>query len=121
MPDDEYPYWLTTGRMFAHFHTGTMTRVSPHLHTEQKTGYVEINLKDAKTLGVNDGDMVRLATRRGEMEVVAQVGKKVQPGVLFVPFHFAESPANILTNSAFDPIAKIPEFKVCAVKIEKAA
>jgi formate dehydrogenase major subunit len=55
------------------------------------------------------------------MEVVAQVGKKVQPGVLFVPFHFAESPANILTNSAFDPIAKIPEFKVCAVKIEKAA
>jgi formate dehydrogenase major subunit len=64
---------------------------------------------------------VRLATRRGEVEVVAQVGEKVQPGVLFVPFHFAESPANILTNSAFDPIAKIPEFKVCAVKIEKAA
>jgi predicted molibdopterin-dependent oxidoreductase YjgC len=121
MPDDEYPYWLTTGRMFAHFHTGTMTRVSKHLDNEQKTGYVEINLKDAKTLGVNDGDMVRLATRRGEMEVAAQVGKNVQPGVLFVPFHFAENPANILTNSAFDPIAKIPEFKVCAVKIEKAA
>jgi predicted molibdopterin-dependent oxidoreductase YjgC len=121
MPDDEYPYWLSTGRMFAHFHTGTMTRVSPHLHTEQKTGYVEVNLKDAKTLGVNDGDMVRLATRRGEVEVVAQVGETVPPGVLFVPFHFSESPANILTNSAFDPIAKIPEFKVCAVKIEKAA
>jgi formate dehydrogenase major subunit len=72
-------------------------------------------------LGIKDGDRVRLATRRGEMEVAAQVGKKVQAGVLFVPFHFAESPANILTNSAFDPIAKIPEFKVCAVKIEKAA
>jgi formate dehydrogenase alpha subunit len=121
MPDDEYPYFLTTGRMFAHFHTGTMTRVSKHLDNEQKTGYVEINIEDAKTLGVNDGDMVRLATRRGDMEVVAQVGKTVQPGVLFVPFHFSETPANILTNSAFDPIAKIPEFKVCAVKIEKAA
>jgi len=121
MPDNEYPYFLTTGRMFAHFHTGTMTRVSKHLDNEQKTGYVEINIEDAKTLGVNDGDMVRLATRRGEMEVAAQVGKSVQPGVLFVPFHFSETPANILTNSAFDPIAKIPEYKVCAVKIEKAA
>jgi formate dehydrogenase alpha subunit len=121
MPDDEYPYWLTTGRMFAHYHTGTMTRASQHLHTEQKTGYVEINPKDAKTLGVNDGDMVHLATRRGETKVPARVSKMVEPGVFFVPFHFAESPANILTNSAFDPVAKIPEFKVCAVKIEKAA
>jgi len=121
MPDEEYPYWLTTGRMFAHYHTGTMTRVSPHLDTEQKTGYVEINPEDAKTLGVNDGETVRLATRRGETEIPARVSNKVVPGVLFVPFHFAESPANILTNSAFDPIAKIPEYKVCAVKIEKAA
>jgi formate dehydrogenase alpha subunit len=121
MPDDEYPYWLTTGRMFAHYHTGTMTRVSRHLDTEQKAGYVEINPKDAKTLGVNDGDIVHLATRRGETKVFARVSKVVEPGVLFVPFHFAESPANILTNSAFDPIAKIPEYKVCAVKIEKAA
>jgi len=121
MPDEEYPYWLTTGRMFAHYHTGTMTRVSPNLHTEQKTGYVEINPEDAKTLNVNDGETVRLATRRGETKIPARVSNKVVPGVLFVPFHFAESPANILTNSAFDPIAKIPEYKVCAVKIEKAA
>ena len=121
MPDEEYPYWLTTGRMFAHYHTGTMTRASKHLDTEQKTGYVEINPKDAKALGVNDGDIVHLATRRGETKVPAKVSKMVEPGVFFVPFHFAESPANILTNSAFDPIAKIPEFKVCAVKIEKAA
>jgi formate dehydrogenase alpha subunit len=121
MPDEEYPYWLTTGRMFAHYHTGTMTRVSPHLDTEQKTGYVEINPEDAKTLGVNDGETVRLSTRRGETEIPARVSNKVVPGLLFVPFHFAESPANILTNSAFDPIAKIPEYKVCAVKIEKAA
>ncbi len=82
---------------------------------------MEINPKDAKTLGVNDGDIVHLATRRGETKAVCQVSKVVEPGVLFVPFHFAESPANILTNSAFDPIAKIPEYKVCAVKIEKAA
>ena len=121
MPDEDYPYWLTTGRMFAHYHTGTMTRVSPHLDTEQKTGYVEINPEDAKTLGVNDGETVRLATRRGETEIPARVSNKVVPGLLFVPFHFAENPANILTNSAFDPIAKIPEYKVCAVKIEKAA
>jgi formate dehydrogenase alpha subunit len=121
MPDEEYPYWLTTGRMFAHYHTGTMTRVSKHLDTEQKTGYVEINPEDAKTLGVNDGATVRLATRRGETKIPVRVSNKVVPGVLFVPFHFSENPANILTNSAFDPIAKIPEFKVCAVKIEKAA
>jgi anaerobic selenocysteine-containing dehydrogenase len=107
--------------MFAHYHTGTMTRVSRHLDTEQKAGYVEINPKDAKTLGINDGELVRLATRRGETEISAKVSKKVEPGVFFVPFHFAETPANILTNSAFDPIAKIPEYKVCAVKIEKAA
>jgi len=121
MPDEEYPFWLTTGRMFAHYHTGTMTRASLHLDTEQKTGYVEINPEDAKTLGVNDGETVRLATRRGETEIPARISDKVVPGLLFVPFHFAESPANILTNSAFDPIAKIPEYKVCAVKIEKAA
>jgi len=121
MPDDEYPYFLTTGRMFVHYHTGTMTRVSPHLDSEQKNGYVEINPQDAKALDVKDGDTVKLSTRRGEIEAPARVSNNVKPGLLFVPFHFAESPANILTNSAFDPIAKIPEYKVCAVKIEKAA
>jgi formate dehydrogenase alpha subunit len=121
MPDDEYPYFLTTGRMFAHYHTGTMTRASEHLDTEQKTGYVEIHPEDAVKLAVNDGEAVKLATRRGEIEVPARISKKVKPGLLFVPFHFAENSANILTNSAFDPAAKIPEYKVCAVKIEKAA
>jgi predicted molibdopterin-dependent oxidoreductase YjgC len=121
MPDDEYPYFLTTGRMFAHYHTGTMTRVSAHLDVEQKTGYVEIHPVDAEKLAVQDGDTVNLATRRGEIEVPARISNKVKPGLLFVPFHFSESAANILTNSAFDPTAKIPEYKVCAVKIEKAA
>ena len=121
MPDDEYPYFLTTGRMFAHFHTGTMTRASAHLDAEQKTGYVEIHPEDAKSLAVQDGDTVNLATRRGEIQIPARISNLVKPGLLFVTFHFAENSANILTNSAFDPIAKIPEFKVCAVKIEKAA
>jgi len=121
MPDNEYPYFLTTGRMFAHYHTGTMTRASEHLDTEQKTGYVEIHPEDAANLSVKEGDNVKLATRRGEIEVPARISKKVKPGLLFVPFHFAENSANVLTNSAFDPAAKIPEYKVCAVKIEKAA
>jgi formate dehydrogenase alpha subunit len=121
MPDNEYPYFLTTGRMFAHYHTGTMTRASRHLDTEQKTGYVEIHPEDAANLSVKEGDTVKLATRRGEIEVPARISKKVKPGLLFVPFHFAENSANVLTNSAFDPAAKIPEYKVCAVKIEKAA
>ncbi len=121
MPDDEYPYFLTTGRMFAHYHTGTMTRASEHLDTEQKTGYVEIHPEDAVKLAVKDGEAVKLATRRGEIEVPARISNKVKPGLLFVPFHFAENSANVLTNSAFDPAAKIPEYKVCAVKIEKAA
>ncbi|MBW2193440.1 MAG: formate dehydrogenase subunit alpha, partial [Deltaproteobacteria bacterium] len=84
-------------------------------------GYVEINPKDAEALAVKDGETVKLTTRRGEIEVSARVSNKVKPGLLFLPFHFGESPANVLTNSAFDPIAKIPEYKVCAVKIEKAA
>jgi len=121
MPDDEYPYFLTTGRMFAHYHTGTMTRVSPHLDAEQKTGYVEIHPEDADKLAVQDGETVNLTTRRGEIQLPARISHKVKPGLLFVPFHFVENSANILTNSAFDPIAKIPEYKVCAVKIEKAA
>ncbi len=121
MPDDEYPYFLTTGRMFAHYHTGTMTRTSAHLDAEQKTGYVEIHPEDAEKLAVQDGEVVNLATRRGEIQIPARISHKVKPGLFFVPFHFAENSANVLTNSAFDPIAKIPEYKVCAVKIEKAA
>jgi formate dehydrogenase alpha subunit len=121
MPDDEYPYFLTTGRTFSHYHTGTMTRVSPNLDAEQKTGYVEIHPRDAEKLALQDGDTVNLTTRRGTIQAPARISDQVKPGLLFVPFHFAENPANALTNSAFDPIAKIPEYKVCAVKIEKAA
>jgi formate dehydrogenase alpha subunit len=119
LPDAQYPFYLTTGRMFAHFHTGTMTRVSDHLDAEQKTGYVEINPQDAEELAIKEGEMVSLSSRRGTIEAPAKLSTVVGPGVLFVPIHFGENPANVLTNPACDPVAKIPEFKVCAVNIEK--
>ena len=119
LPDAQYPFYLTTGRMFAHFHTGTMTRVSDHLDTEQKTGYVEINPRDAVELEINEGEMVSLSSRRGTIEAPAKLSSEVGPGVLFVPIHFGENPANMLTNPACDPVAKIPEFKVCAANIQK--
>ena len=119
LPDEQYPFYLTTGRMFAHFHTGTMTRVSSHLDAEQKTGCVEINPQDAAELAIEEGEMVSLSSRRGSIEAPAKLSTSVGPGVLFVPIHFGENPANMLTNPACDPVAKIPEFKVCAVNIEK--
>ncbi|MBW1797319.1 MAG: molybdopterin-dependent oxidoreductase, partial [Deltaproteobacteria bacterium] len=120
MPDEEYPYFLTTGRMFAHFHTGTMTRISKHLDVEQKTGYVDINPKDAEKLAVKNGDILILSSRRGDIDAPANLTKSVVPGTVFLPIHFGETPTNVLTNAeAFDPLAKIPEFKVSAVKIEK--
>ena len=116
----EYPFLLTTGRMFAHFHTGTMTRVSKHLDVEQKTGYVEIHPDDALRIQVQSNDSVLLTSRRGHMEVPARITTDVMPGTLFLPIHFGENPTNILTSAdAFDPLAKIPEFKVGAVKIER--
>jgi len=120
MPDKEYPFFLTTGRMFAHFHTGTMTRISPHLDVQQTTGYVSMNPADAKQLQVAEGDLLLMASRRGEMEAPVRITASVPPGVLFLPIHFGENPPNVLTDAeAFDPMAKIPEFKVSAVKIEK--
>jgi formate dehydrogenase alpha subunit len=120
LPDEQYPYFLTTGRMFAHFHTGTMTRISPHLDIEQTTGYVSINPEDADSLGVKEGDMLVLSSRRGRMEAPARLSASVEPGTLFLPIHFGENPTNVLTNAeAVDPLAKIPEFKVSAVKVEK--
>jgi formate dehydrogenase alpha subunit len=120
MPDEAYPYFLTTGRMFAHFHTGTMTRISPKLDIEQRTGYVCINPKDARALKINEGDALVLSSRRGDMEAPAKITPSVAPGTLFLPIHFGENPTNVLTNAeAFDPLAKIPEFKVAAVRVEK--
>jgi formate dehydrogenase alpha subunit len=121
IPDDQFPFVLTTGRMGFHFHTGTMTRISPSLHKETETAYMEINPGDAEGLGIDNGEMVRVSSRRGAIEIKATVTDGIDRGVVFIPFHFVESAANRLTNTALDPIAKIPEFKVCAVRIEKLA
>ena len=120
-PDDEYPLWFTTGRVFTHYHTGTMTRNSPSLHHEMPEGYVEVNPADALALQFKDGDMATVTSRRGTVNTRVFVTDRVEPGTVFMPFHFVEASANVLTNTARDNIAKIPEFKACAVKVEKAA
>jgi len=119
VPDEEYPFILTTGRCIWHWHTGSMTRRSKHLNEEVPTGWIEINPEDAKALNVVDGEMVKATSRRGTVNVPAKVTKDIMKGVMFMPFHFAECAANVLTNNALDPIAKIPEFKACSVKVEK--
>jgi formate dehydrogenase alpha subunit len=121
MVDGEYPMWLSTGRVFVHYHSGTMTRVSPTLHHEVPEGYVEISPADAQAMDIKDGERVKVSSRRGEIQIKAKISRKVNRGVVFIPFHFAETAANVLTNPAYDPTAKIPEFKVCAVKVEKLA
>jgi formate dehydrogenase alpha subunit len=119
LPDKEYPYMLTTGRIYVHYHTGTMTRRSPSLNKEVEEGFAEINPRQAKELGIIQGERIKVLSRRGEIEIKADLSERMERGMIFIPFHFVESAANRLTNPAFDPIAKIPEFKVCAVKIER--
>ncbi len=118
-PGKKYPFMLTTGRVLEHFHTGTMTRRSGVLNTLVGECLVEVNPEDASSLGVKEGDTVRVRSRRGYIEAKAKVTEKSAPGSVFIPFHFAEAAANKLTNAALDPYAKIPEYKVCAVAIEK--
>ena len=119
LPDKEYPYMLTTGRIYVHYHTGTMTRRSPSLNKEVEEGFAEINPRQAKELGIIQGERIKVLSRRGEIEIKADLSERMEGNTIFIPFHFVESAANRLTNPALDPIAKIPEFKVCAVKIEK--
>jgi formate dehydrogenase alpha subunit len=118
-PDEEYPFILTTGRLLFHWHTGTMTRRSETLTDQVNKAVIEINPEDARTVGVGDGDVVRVTSRRGEISLKAGVTDRIKEGVVFIPFHFAEAAANVLTNPALDPSAKIPELKVCAVRVEK--
>lgn len=117
LPDEDYPLILTTGRTIFHFHTGTMTRRTETLNREIPTGYVEINPVDAEKLGVTDGELVLVQSRRGEINIKALITERVPKGVIFIPFHFAECAANVLTNPALDPVAKIPELKVCAARV----
>jgi formate dehydrogenase alpha subunit len=117
--DEEYPFQLTTGRVHVHYHTGTMTRNSPSLEREISECFLEIHPEDAAELKVADGDHVVIASRRGSVSSRVKLTDAAGRKTVFMPFHFLESRANILTNPTFDPIAKIPEFKVCAVRIEK--
>ena len=119
LPDDEYPLVLTTGRSLFHFHTGTMSRKVTGLNVFRSEEQVEINPEDALKLGIADNDRVKVISRRGEVVAKAKVTEISPVGVVFMTFHFAESPTNVLTNPALDPVSKIPELKVCAVRIEK--
>ena len=117
--NEEYDYIMMTGRMLYHFHTGTMTRNSKAIDNHEPDAYVEVNEKDAKKLRISEGDRVKVTSRRGSVKTNARIGERVQEGQIFMPFHYAESPANMLTNPVLDEEAKIPELKVTAVKIEK--
>jgi len=118
-PDRDYPFTLTTGRVVAHYHTGTMTRKSWGLNGTHPEERLELNPEDAKALGIHDGDRVKVTSRRGSLTTGVQVTPRVPQGLTFMTFHFSESPVNILTNSAADPVSKTPELKICAVRIEK--
>ena len=121
MPDEEYNFMLTTGRIYYHYHTGTMTRRISILDREAPEALLEINPEDAKKLGIRNRDKVEISSRRGSVEMKAEITDKVPQKVVFSTFHFREASINILTNSAFDPVAKIPEYKACAVKIRRCA
>jgi len=120
LPDKDYPFLLSTGRVLYHYHTGTMTTRAQGPSERCPESLVEINPIDAEQLGIADGQMVKITSRRGEVEAKARVTTKSAPGSIFMNFHFAQTPVNLLTNPALDPTGKIPEYKVCAVKLEAA-
>jgi predicted molibdopterin-dependent oxidoreductase YjgC len=120
LPDDEYPFVMNTGRQLFHWHTGTMTRRASGLDAREPTAIVEIHPEDAKMLGVREGELVRLTSRRNSMVSAARVSERVARSQVFVPFHFREAAANLLTNPVLDPYAKMAELKVCAVRVERA-
>lgn len=119
VPDSAYPFLLSTGRIRFHYHTGTMTRRSRGLNCVAPEGFVEMNPQDAAALEVHDGERVRLISRRGAITSRVRLTGRSPRGMVFATFHFRESPVNVLTHDALDPTAKIPEFKVCAVRVEK--
>ena len=118
-PDEEYPFLLSTGRILYHFHTGSLSRRSKPLDAIVPEGYIEMNPGDVERMGIMDGERVRVQSRRGKTEMKVKVTDWPDVGCVFAPFHFREAPANILTNDALDPKAKIPEYKVAAVRIER--
>ena len=117
--DAEYPFWLTTGATIWHWPSGSMTRRCTQLDRDCPTAWLEMNKNDAAKLGIADGEKVLLSSRRGEVAVAARVMDDIKEGVFFMPFHFIEARANLVTNTAYDPVSRTPEYKVCAVKVTK--
>jgi formate dehydrogenase major subunit len=118
LPDEDYPLMLTTGRVIFHWHGGEMTHRARNLEAMYPEALVEINPKDARLAQIGEGDLMKVTSRRGEILAKAQITDRVEPGLIFTTFHFAASAANFLTNPALDPQAKIPEYKVCAVRVQ---
>ncbi len=121
LPDDDYPFVLTTGRVLYQYHTGTMTRRSQVLEDADRGPVIEMNPDDAARLQIKDGEQVDVASRRGTITLPVFVTDRISSGITFIPFHYKEAAANLLTNDALDPDCKIPEAKVCAVRVDKAA
>ncbi len=120
LPDDDFPFILNTGRVLAHWHTGSMTRRSQALDAIDPAPFVAVHPDDLQRLKADDGQELKVTSRRGSIQLSARADRNVQPGSVFIPFHFREAAANTLTNDALDPQGKIPEFKVCAVRLEPA-
>lgn len=121
LPDEEYPFLLSTGRILFHWHGGTMSRRSPGLDAIAPEAEAEIHPTDARRLGITENDLVRIYSRRGCVRAAVKITRRSSPGMVFMTFHYAEAAVNLLTIDAVDPTAKIPEYKVCAVNIEKFA
>jgi formate dehydrogenase major subunit/formate dehydrogenase alpha subunit len=119
LPDDDYPILLSTGRVLYHWHGGQMTRRAKGLLEIYGQSLIEINPSDAEHLSLEDECMVRVTSRRGSLAAQAWITDRVPPGMIFANFHFPESPVNELTIAALDPVAKIPEYKICAVRLER--
>ena len=119
LPDEEYPYILTTGRILYHYNAAAMTARVPGLMDIAGEGFIEVNYRDADTLGIKNNERIKVISRRGEITATARVGRKVSAGETWMPFHFPDSPVNVITNAALDEFARIPEYKVCAVRLEK--
>ena len=118
---DDYPFLLSTGRHAFHYHTGTMSRQSAGLEQHRPEERVQVNPLDARRLELQEGDWAEISSRRGTVTARITITERVNPGTLFMTFHYREAAANLLTNNALDPVASIPEYKVCAVKVNKAS
>ncbi len=116
VPDEEYPFILTTGRQLEHWHTGSMTRRATVLDAIEPSAIARCRAARIEKLGIQPGDMIRVVTRRGTVELAARQDDAIPDGVVFIPFAYVEAAANLLTNPKLDPFGKIPEFKFCAAQ-----